>query len=97
MLRAIELTVAFGAKRVLDRVSLDVPAGALVGILGPNGSGKTTLLRVLAGTLPPAVGPRDARRRRHLRASTAAAWRGAWRWCRRKRISRSTTRCSKWR
>ena len=56
MLRAIELTVAFGAKRVLDRVSLDVPAGALVGILGPNGSGKTTLLRCLAGTLPPQSG-----------------------------------------
>lgn len=56
MLRAIELTVAFGAKRVLDRVSLDVPAGALVGILGPNGSGKTTLLRVLAGTLKPQSG-----------------------------------------
>src|SRR6185436_9916129 len=56
MLRAIELTVAFGAKRVLDRVSLDVPAGALVGVLGPNGSGKTTLLRVLAGTLPPQSG-----------------------------------------
>ena len=56
MLKAIELTVAFGAKRVLDRVSLDVPAGALVGVLGPNGSGKTTLLRVLAGTLPPQSG-----------------------------------------
>lgn len=56
MLRAIDLTVAFGAKRVLDRVSLDVPAGALVGILGPNGSGKTTLLRVLAGTLAPQSG-----------------------------------------
>ena len=56
MIRAIELTVAFGAKRVLDRVSLDVPDGALVGILGPNGSGKTTLLRVLAGTLQPQSG-----------------------------------------
>lgn len=56
MLRAIELTVAFGATRVLDRVSIDVPAGALVGVLGPNGSGKTTLLRVLAGTLAPQAG-----------------------------------------
>jgi len=56
MLRAIELTVAFGATRVLDRVSLDITAGALVGILGPNGSGKTTLLRVLAGTLAPQSG-----------------------------------------
>lgn len=56
MLSAIDISVAFGAKRVLDRVSLDVPAGALVGILGPNGSGKTTLLRVLAGTLAPQSG-----------------------------------------
>lgn len=56
MLRAIDLTVAFGAKRVIDHVSLDVPAGSLVGILGPNGSGKTTLLRVLAGTLSPQGG-----------------------------------------
>ncbi|MEO6223219.1 MAG: ABC transporter ATP-binding protein [Vicinamibacterales bacterium] len=56
MLRAIDITVAFGAKRVLDGVSLDVPAGSLVGILGPNGSGKTSLLRVLAGTLSPQAG-----------------------------------------
>ena len=56
MLRAIDLTVAFGAKPVIDHVSLDVPAGSLVGILGPNGSGKTTLLRVLAGTLSPQGG-----------------------------------------
>ncbi len=33
-----------------------VPAGGLVGILGPNGSGKTTLLRMLAGTLRPSTG-----------------------------------------
>jgi len=56
MLRAIDITVAFGARRVLDRVSLDVAAGSLVGVLGPNGSGKTTLLRVLAGTLSPQAG-----------------------------------------
>jgi iron complex transport system ATP-binding protein len=56
MLSAVELTVAFGAKRVLDQVSIEVPAGQLVGILGPNGSGKTTLLRVLAGTLKPQSG-----------------------------------------
>jgi iron complex transport system ATP-binding protein len=37
-------------------VTLDVPAGGFVGILGPNGSGKTTLLRVLAGTLQPSAG-----------------------------------------
>ncbi len=56
MLRALDITVAFGAKCVLDRVSLRVAPGTLVGILGPNGSGKTTLLRVLAGTLAPHTG-----------------------------------------
>ena len=37
-------------------MSLDVPAGGLVGIIGPNGSGKTTLLRLLAGTRRPPSG-----------------------------------------
>lgn len=37
---------------VLDRVSLTVGRGDLIGVLGPNGSGKTTLLKVLGGALP---------------------------------------------
>jgi len=41
---------------VLRDVSLSVPRGAIVGLLGPNGSGKTTLLRVLSGTATPARG-----------------------------------------
>jgi len=41
---------------VIDNVSLRVPEGGLVGILGPNGSGKTTLLKLLSGTLAPASG-----------------------------------------
>lgn len=41
---------------VLQGVSLGVPAGAIVGLLGPNGSGKTTLLRLLAGTRQPQEG-----------------------------------------
>ena len=35
---------------------MEVPAGGLVGILGPNGSGKTTLLRALAGVIRPLQG-----------------------------------------
>jgi iron complex transport system ATP-binding protein len=41
---------------VLDDVSLDAPAGRIVGLLGPNGSGKTTLLRVMARMLRPDAG-----------------------------------------
>ena len=44
------------AAPVVRGVSLDVPPGAFLGILGPNGSGKTTLLRLLAGTRRPSRG-----------------------------------------
>jgi iron complex transport system ATP-binding protein len=37
-------------------VSVAVPRGGLVGIIGPNGSGKTTLLKLLGGMLTPAAG-----------------------------------------
>ncbi len=43
-------------KPVLRGVTISVPRGGLVGILGPNGSGKTTLLRLLAGTRHPQRG-----------------------------------------
>ena len=61
MLQAIDLTFAYARRRadarpVLDRVSLDVSRGAIVGLLGPNGSGKTTLLRLVAGVLKPQSG-----------------------------------------
>jgi len=53
LLRAINLTKAFGGLRVLDGVSLEVDRGELVGIIGPNGAGKTTLLNVISGLLSP--------------------------------------------
>lgn len=42
--------------RALDGVTLEVPAGAAVGLVGPNGAGKSTLLRLLLGYVSPSRG-----------------------------------------
>ncbi len=55
-IRVDGVSVRLGSVPVLDSVSLDVPAGALVGIVGPNGSGKSTLLRTVYRALRPASG-----------------------------------------
>lgn len=43
----------YGKTRALDRVTLSLPPGQIVAILGSNGAGKTTLLRCLAGLIRP--------------------------------------------
>ncbi len=44
-----DLSRSFKGKTVLERVSLEIPRGQFVALLGESGSGKTTLLRALAG------------------------------------------------
>ncbi|MBI1895019.1 MAG: ABC transporter ATP-binding protein [Acidobacteria bacterium] len=51
-----ELCCGYGARRVLESVSLAVRAGEVLILLGPNGAGKTTLLRALARLLRPTRG-----------------------------------------
>ena len=47
MLELQSVVKSFGSKRAVDGVSLAVPRGQMLGIIGPSGSGKSTLLRVI--------------------------------------------------
>ena len=47
--RLAEVGKAYGAIAVIERLSLDIPAGEFVVFLGPSGCGKSTLLRMIAG------------------------------------------------
>jgi branched-chain amino acid transport system permease protein len=49
VLRAGEVSVAFGGFRALDGAGLEARGGEVVGIIGPNGAGKTTLVNVITG------------------------------------------------
>ncbi len=56
VLSATDVSFAYGAEMVLERVSLEVRAGEFAALAGPNGSGKSTLLRILLGLLAPQTG-----------------------------------------
>ena len=51
-----EVSVSYGSRRVLDRVSLDLYRGEIVALVGGSGSGKTTLLRQVIGLARPDTG-----------------------------------------
>ena len=57
--KSTELTRRFGSLTAVDRVSLDIPYGAIFGLLGANGAGKTTLVKMLTTLLPPTSGTAD--------------------------------------
>lgn len=56
MLEVRELSKAFGGLKAVDKASLDVRAGEIVGLIGPNGAGKTTLFASIAGFHKPDAG-----------------------------------------
>jgi ABC-2 type transport system ATP-binding protein len=56
VVEAIGLRKSYGARLVLDNVTLRIRAGEIVGLLGPNGAGKTTSLSILATLLRPDAG-----------------------------------------
>jgi branched-chain amino acid transport system ATP-binding protein len=49
MLEVRDLSKAFGGLKAVDKASLDVRSGEIVGLIGPNGAGKTTLFATIAG------------------------------------------------
>lgn len=56
VLQLSHATWSFGARHVLDDVSVHLDAGERVALLGANGAGKTTLMRLLVGSLTPQTG-----------------------------------------
>jgi ABC-type branched-subunit amino acid transport system ATPase component len=71
LLDAHDVTVRFGGLVAVDKVSLDVSRGEIVGMIGPNGAGKTTTFGALWGLVPLAEG------RVHLAGHDITSWRPA--------------------
>jgi ABC-2 type transport system ATP-binding protein len=51
-----DLTRRFGPITALDRLTVELPAAGVIGLVGPNGSGKSTLIRILLGLIRPTSG-----------------------------------------
>ena len=46
-----QLTKAYGSNVVLENIDLNIPGGAIVGLMGPNGCGKTSMMKILGGMI----------------------------------------------
>src|SRR4051812_31114286 len=49
LLEVRDISVSFGGLKAVNRVSIDVSEGTIVGLIGPNGAGKTTTFNVISG------------------------------------------------
>ena len=56
LLSVRDLTVHYGVIRALAGVSLEIPAGRIVALIGANGAGKSTTLRAISGLVAPSAG-----------------------------------------
>lgn len=56
ILQTNRISKSFHSQKVLNEVSLNVPANSVYGLLGPNGAGKSTLLKTITGILKPTGG-----------------------------------------
>ena len=55
ILEVRDLSVVYGTKKAVDRVSLQITRGEIFGLLGPNGAGKTSTLSAIEGLIKPQV------------------------------------------
>ena len=55
-LSVLDLDVGYGHVQILEKVSVAIPKGGFVALIGSNGAGKTTLLRAISGLLKPTSG-----------------------------------------
>jgi len=53
MLEIVNLHLAYGARKILHGISMSVPDGSIVALVGSNGAGKTSTLRAILGLAPP--------------------------------------------
>ncbi len=56
IIRVRDLTVAFGSRKVLDGLNLDVERGEILGFVGASGAGKSVLMRTIIGLVPKVSG-----------------------------------------
>ncbi|WP_345774748.1 ATP-binding cassette domain-containing protein [Rhizobium sp. C104] len=56
MLEVRNLSVDYSGIKAVDKVSIDVAAGAITALIGSNGAGKTSLLGALSGLIRPSTG-----------------------------------------
>ena len=57
LVEIVGLTKAYDARNIaINNLTLNLPKGRIIGLLGPNGSGKTTLIKILNGLLTPTQG-----------------------------------------
>ncbi|MES2146793.1 MAG: ABC-F family ATP-binding cassette domain-containing protein [Pseudomonadota bacterium] len=66
MLNINGITVRLGGRKILDRATATIPAGARVGLIGRNGAGKSTLMKVIIGQLEADEGDIEMPRRTRL-------------------------------
>jgi len=64
MLKVSEVHASYGPVLALRGVSLEVPAGSIVAVLGANGAGKSSMLRAISGLLRPSRGTIELEGRR---------------------------------